>query len=223
MLLSVTTQPELDAKAIRINFESVGENAPRADVMCVILQAISKLAPYHPSLVTFARGGQERLLLDGKDVPDIAFQYDHEKPMPAWTLFAERTTRPDGTKMKLPEGLLARTTASFALVDDLMKGGTADNRSAPLGSGGSSEDQRLKSADSWHPNSEREHGDVVNRILSAAHATPLAIKDGSRLDFQQVDKVLSVVEDAITKSLTDAKVAIQQKEQGGKVEIPAGS
>ena len=222
-IVSMDKQLQLDSGAVRVNFETVGQEASRADVMRVVLQAISKLAPYHPTLLVFARTGQERLLLDGKDVPDISFEYDHDKPLPAWRLFAERAAKPDGSKIKLPDGLLARTTASFALASELMQGGTANGHSTPGERGDGKQDEKLIRDDSWHPTSAGEHGEVVAHILASVRATPLSIKDGSRLEYQQVEKILSDVNDAVGKALTNAKIVLQRREQGGTEEVPDGS
>jgi len=224
ILISVDKQPELDPRAIRVDFEDISPEAARADVMRVVLQSLSKLATDGPTLVDFARSGQERILLDGKDIGDIVFQYEHDKPLPAWRMFAERATKPDGTKIKLPEGVLARTTASFELVDELIRGGSQNSKPSPKDSRSISRtDESLKKADKWHPTNAAEHGEIVSTILQEAHATPLAVKDGSRLDFRQVNQVMVTVADAIGKCLTNSRIALQQQEQGGHNEVPLGS
>jgi hypothetical protein len=221
ILISVGKQPELDADAVRVNFEEVGESVARADVMRVVLQCISKLAPIHPSLVNFASKGQERLLLDGKDLSDIAFQFDNDKAVPAWRLFAERATRPDGSKISLPEGLLPRTTASFALADELIKGAAAGQ--AAKSSQNADSTEKIKKADKWQPKDENDHGEIVTRIISSVRATPVKVLDGSRLDYRQVEQLMGMLLNAVRKGITDSKVALQQNEQGQNVEVPEGS
>ncbi|MFZ3266859.1 MAG: hypothetical protein WA172_22835 [Terriglobales bacterium] len=222
IIVSLNKEPELDARAVRVNFESISGDASRADVMRVVLQSLSKLAPYHPTLVEFASSGQERLLLDGKDIPDVAFQYDHDKALPAWRMFAERAAKPDGTKMKLPEGLMAQTTASFALVDELIGSSKGGKTSVIVPGSSANSDDGLRKADPWHPSDSDEHGEVVSHMLQTTRARTLSVKD-SRLDYQEVNQTMNSVNEAVLKVLTDAKIALQQQEQGGKAVVPAGS
>jgi hypothetical protein len=222
--VSVNKQPEVDPGAVRVNFDSISGDVARADVIRVVLQSLSKLATYHPTLVEFARSGQERLLLDGKEIADIVFQYDHDKPLPAWRMLAERATKPDGTQIKLPDGVLARTTASFGLVDELIRGTSETSKSSENGSVDSrTENESLKKADKWHPGSPADHGEIVSNILQTARTTPLTIKDGSRLDFGQINRTIISVTEAVGKGVTNARIALQQQEQGGQTEVPPGS
>ena len=224
IIVSLNKEPELDARAVRVNFESISGDASRADVMRVVLQSLSKLAPYHLTLIEFASGGQERLLLDGKDISDIAFQYQHDKAVPAWRMFAERATKPDGTKIKLPEGLMAQTTASFGLVDELIASSSKSGKTSVIVPGVSTNsDEGLRKADTWHPADSDDHGDVLNHMLQTVRARALSVKDNSRLDFQEVEQTMVSLNAALLKALTDAKIALQQQEQGGKAVVPAGS
>jgi hypothetical protein len=217
IVVSVDRQEQIDAGAVRVNFESIAADVSRADVMRVVLQAITKLSAKKPTLLIVASGGQERLLLDGKDIGDVAFQYQNDKPIPAWRLFAERASRPDGSTIKLPEGLMARTTASFALVDELMGPNKAEGSRAAV----SATDDKLAKADTWHGKAG-EHGEVVTKILSSVHSTQLEVK-GGYLNHQQLDKLFSSLLDSYGKAVTDAKVAMQQREQGTDVQVPPGS
>lgn len=217
-VIAVDKQPQLDPEAVRVNFEAVSNDTARADVMRVVLQSLEKLAPHHPSLVEFASNARERLFLDGKDITDIVFQYTRGKPLVAWRMFAERATKPDGSRVKLPDGVLARTTASFSIVDEIIDGSGKTSKTSET-----RVDASIRKADKWHPADTREHGEVVSLMLQQARSKPLRVNDSSRLDAGQVNDILKTVSQAAFHGLTEAKIALQQQEQGGKAEVPPGS
>jgi len=218
--LSVEPVPELDAAAVRVNITALDPSFERSEMIRVVLQCLSALAPYKPTLIVFSREGKEKLLIDGKDLPDIAFQYDHDKPIPAWRMFAERASRPDGSKIQLPDGLLASTTASFSLVDELMEAGPGERKGQNQPS--AADEDEIRKRDTWKP-TDGGHGEAVSIILKQCQATQLRVKDGTRIDFKQVDSIFRSLVDAGTKVVTNAKVALQQREQGGIAEVPSGS
>jgi hypothetical protein len=221
VLLEVGWATSVDPKAIQVNFQAMdGSKLSKADIMRVTLQCMSATAPFHPTLLIYARDGEQRLLMDGAEIPPIANEFDHGNKLAAVRMFAERVKKPSGEGIRLPTGLIARSTAAFDVADLLYKGGDT-------GSASSKEDARgtlnsLASSDKWKRATPEEHGEVVEKIIRTARSTQMNLKDGTRLDWKQVDGVVDMVQELYRKAITDAHVSAQQQEQGGKAEMPEG-
>lgn len=82
----------------------------------------------------------------------------------------------------------------------------------------------LISADWRHPApAATEHGEAVHHILISVREARLTIKDGSRLDYEQLDRILTSLNNEIGRALTNSKTALRQPEQGGDAEVPGCS
>jgi len=80
----------------------------------------------------------------------------------------------------------------------------------------------LKKADKWKPTGS-SHGEAVSKLITQARARTIGLKDGSRADWKQIDDALLALNTDYLKALTEAKIALQQNQQGGNVAIPEGS
>jgi hypothetical protein len=222
VLIALNWIPELDSKAIRVDFQSIADTISKADVMRVMLQSVAKVSPLHPSLVVFARNGNERLLLDGAQVPRISNEYEHGNAIAAWRMLAEVAKKPNGEGIKLPEGLLARTTASFALVDEIVRESAANGLKAVSSSKEGSTLEKYRTADPWKPSADASHGPGIEDILLKVRVDEWALKDNNQIDSKQVARTLGSLKTAVLRLMTDARVALQQREQGAQVEPPPG-
>lgn len=221
VLLKIARVPEIDPAAAVVDFQLIESNLSRADVMRVMLQSLSRLSVVNPSLVVFARNGSERLLVDGKDVAQIANEYQHGNPLAAWRMLAERAVKPSGERIPLPDNLLARTTASFALVDEVIR--ESEGPAGPGSSPSTGISQDMATLDPWKPTGENDHGPVVDGIIRRVRLSQLKLNDGRRIDYKQVEGMFQSFLSLYNKALTDYKIALQQREQGDQTEIPPGS
>jgi len=222
VLLDLGWATSVDPKAVQVNFQALdGSKLSKADIMRVTLQCLSAVAPFHPTMLIYARDGEQRLLMDGADIPPIANEFDHGNKLAAVRMFAEKVKKPSGEGIPLPTGLIARSTAAFDVADLLYKGGNSGDSS----NGPSNDDNlaALGKSDKWKRSTPEEHGEVVEAIIRQCRTVQIGVKDGTRLEWKQVDAVFDTLQNLNIKAIADAKVALQQQEQDGKAEVPEGS
>jgi len=222
VLLDVGWATTVDPKAVQVNFQALdGSKLSKADIMRVTLQCLSAVAPFHPTMLIYARDGEQRLLMDGADIPPIANEFDHGNKLAAVRMFAEKVKKPSGEPIPLPTGLIARSTAAFDVADLLYKGNGSGDSSNGSSNGG--ELAALRKSDKWKRSTPEEHGQVVEAIIQQSRPAQIGIKDGTRVEWKQVDGVIDRMEKLFRKAVDDAKIALQQQEQGGQAEVPEGS
>jgi hypothetical protein len=221
VLLEIGWAASVDPKAIQVNFQALDRSKlSKADIMRVTLQCLSAVAPFRPTILIYARDGDQRLLMDGAEIPSIANEFNHGNKLAAVRMFAEKVKKPSGESITLPSGLIARSTASFDVADLLYKGSGADTSSSK----GKSKDDlsSLANSDKWKRSTPEEHGEVAQKIIQTVRPAQINVKDGTRLDWKQVDGVIDALKELYLKALTDARIAAQQQEQGGSVDLPEG-
>jgi hypothetical protein len=218
VLLELHWAKSLDPRAIEVNFQDLDlEKLSKADVMRVLLQCTAAVAPFNPTMLVFSRGGDQRWLMDEKDVTTVADEFQNGNKLAAVRMFAERVRKPTGQRMDLPAGLLARTTASFNAADEITR--TADGQKATSTSSASVS----SSNDRWKPASSDDHGPVVAAIVTSVRLPAVDYKDSNRVDHREVTQLFDNLQAGYRKAITNAAIAGEQLKQGLKAEVPEGS
>lgn len=97
------------------------ENKP-AEVIALVLSCVEKLTELDPppTLLVIWAHGAEQLFLDGNHLPTIARIYKSGEGNKAWLALIENATKPDGSKLELPDDPESRMEAALDSVDIIL-------------------------------------------------------------------------------------------------------